>query len=173
MNVNYSLYLGLFIVCLAIRSGYEALKDLGKVNPRNKALFIVVFVAMTVLWISWFGMCPLDPWPLAVPGLVRWTGFALVVAGTLLAVGALTQLRGLENIEHLVTTGLFSRLRHPMYTGFFFWVIGWSTYHGALTSFLAGLFAIGNFLYWRGLEDRRLASHFGDIFRVYRKQTWF
>lgn len=118
-------------------------------------------------------MCPLDPSPVALPDLVRWTGFALVIIGTGLAVGALVQLRGLENIDRLITTGLFSRLRHPMYTGFLFWIVGWSTYHGALTSFLVGLVGIGNILYWRQLEEQRLESYYGEAYRAFRKQTWF
>lgn len=45
--------------------------------------------------------------------LLGLTALALV-----LAIGGLVQLRGLENIDHLVTTGLYSRIRHPMYVGF-------------------------------------------------------
>ncbi len=36
------------------------------------------------------------------------------------------QLKGLENINHLVTTGLFSKIRHPMYDGFILWILGWA-----------------------------------------------
>jgi protein-S-isoprenylcysteine O-methyltransferase Ste14 len=173
MNASYFLFLGLFIACLVIRSSYEVLKKSGKVSPKSKPLFAGVFTAMCVLWTSWFGMCPVDPLPKALPDQVRWAGLALVLIGIALAVGALVQLRGLESIDRLITTGVFSRLRHPMYTGFLFWIIGWSTYHGALMSFLAGLVGIGNILYWRRLEERKLESEYGEIYRVYCKQTWF
>ena len=173
MEARFSLLFCLYVACLLIRSSYEVLKKSGRVNPRSKSLFAVVFTAMCVLWMSWFGMCPLDPSPVALPDLVRWTGFALVIIGTGLAVGALVQLRGLENIDRLITTGLFSRLRHPMYTGFLFWIVGWSTYHGALTSFFVGLVGIGNILYWRQLEEKRLESYYGAAYRTFRKQTWF
>ena len=173
MNTNFAAFLFLFLGCLLVRSTYEVLKKSGRVNPRNRLLFAVVFTAMCALWISWFGMCPLDPLPLPLPDPVRWIGFGIVVIGLGLAVGALLQLRGLENIDHLITTGLFSKLRHPMYTGFLSWIVGWSTYHGALASFLAGLLGIFNVLYWRRLEEQHLESQFGETYRVYRKQTWF
>ena len=173
MNSTYALFLGLFIVSLAVRTGYEVLKKSGKVNPESKPLFAGVFAAMCVLWISWFGMCPVDPLPVALPVQLRWTGFALFLVGIGLAIAALAQLKGVENIDHLVTTGLFSKLRHPMYVGFLSWIVGWSVYHGALASLLTGLAGIGSILYWRRLEEQNLEAKYGERYRVYRKQTWF
>ena len=173
MNANYSIFLGLYLACLLVRSSYEVLKKSGRVNPGNKGLFAVVFTAMCTLWLSWFAMCPSDPLPLVVPDPVRWTGLGIVIIGLGLAVEALVKLRGLENIDHLITTGIFSKLRHPMYTGFLSWIVGWSTYHGALVSFLVGLVGIGNILYWRRLEDMNLELQYGEIYSGYRKRTWF
>jgi protein-S-isoprenylcysteine O-methyltransferase Ste14 len=173
MNGSYFLFLSLFIASLVIRSSYEVLKKSGKVNPESKPLFAAVFTAMCLMWISWFGMCPLDPFPIALPDQVRWTGFVLVVVGSVLAVGGLVQLRGVENIDRLVTTGLFSKLRHPMYTGFLCWIVGWSTCQSALASAAVGLLGIGNILYWRRLEENALELSYGEIYRVYRERTWF
>ncbi len=95
-------------------------------------------------------------------------------AGPVFAVvGALAQLRGVENVDHLVTTGLFSRLRHPMYTGFILWILGWATFHGAAPSLLPGLLGIANVLYWRHLEELKLESTYGDAHRTYLRSTWF
>jgi protein-S-isoprenylcysteine O-methyltransferase Ste14 len=128
---------------------------------------------MCALWVSWFVLCPLDPYKVNLPGFVRWSGFALFAVGMILAIGALLQLRGLENIDHLVTTGLFTRLRHPMYTGFVLWILGWSTYYGAIVSLAVGLVGIANILYWRRLEDARLLAQYGDTYQQYRLTTWF
>lgn len=127
---------------------------------------------MTLMWVSWFGMCPLDPMPLALPPIIRWIGFGIFVAGLVLAIGALIQLRGVENIDRLVTTGLFTRLRHPMYLGFILWIFGWAIYHGALTSFWVGLVGISNIIYWRHLEEGHLEKSYGDKYREYRQRTW-
>jgi len=72
------------------------------------------------------------------PGIVRWIGFAIFLAGLGLSIEAVIQLKGLENINHLVTTGLFSKIRHPMYDGFILWILGWAIYHGAVISLLVG-----------------------------------
>jgi protein-S-isoprenylcysteine O-methyltransferase Ste14 len=173
LNADYSIFLSLYLACLLVRSSYEVLKKSGRVNPENKWLFPLVFTAMCTLWFSWFAMCPVDPLPLALPDAVRWAGLGIVIIGLGLAVAALVQLRGLENIDHLITTGIFSKLRHPMYTGFLSWIVGWSMYHGALVSFLVGLLGIGNILYWRMLEERKLELQYGETYRAYRNQTLF
>ena len=150
------------LVRLAIRTGYELLKKAGRVDPKSKVVFAVVFAAMCLMLLSWPFLGPLDPLLLSLPGIVRRVGLAGWVVGLDLAVGGLIQLKGLENIDHLVTSGLFSRLRHPMYTGFVPWILGWLIYHGGAANLAAGLICIANILYWRWLEEEKLASQFGE-----------
>ena len=173
MDSTFLLVAGLCLIGLAIRSGYELLKKAGKVDTKNTAIFAVVFVAMSLMLASWPVMCPLDPWRIAVPGVVRWLGLGMVTAAVALAVGALVQLRGLENIDHLVTTGLFSRIRHPMYTGFILFIAGWVVRHGAVASLVIGVVCVGNILYWRRLGEGALEAQYGEDYRSYRKGTWF
>jgi protein-S-isoprenylcysteine O-methyltransferase Ste14 len=170
---TYTILAIIFLVCLNIRTGYEMLKEKGKVNPESKLAFGIVFTAMMTLWGTWFALCPQDPYHFELPGVVQWIGFSLFVLGFVLAVGALIQLKALENVDHLVTTGLFARLRHPMYTGFMFWLIGWSTFHGGMASFAIGLLGIANILYWRRLEDARLEAKYGETYAEYRRRSWF
>jgi protein-S-isoprenylcysteine O-methyltransferase Ste14 len=173
MNTNYLVFLGLYLGSLIVRTCYELLKKAGKVNPKSTIVFAAIFAVMCLMWVSWFNMGPLDPWRLALPSIVRWIGLGVVIVGMGLAVGALVQLRGVENIDHLVTAGLFSKLRHPMYTGFIFWILGWAIFHGAVVSLVVGFVGIGNILYWRRLEDENLEEWYGESYREYRQRTWF
>ena len=173
MATDYIVVLILFLASLFARTGYELLKEKGKIRPENKLLFIITLVAMFVLWFSWFNLCPLDPWRMELPDTVRWIGFILFALGTLLFIGAFVQLRGLENIDHLVTTGLFAKMRHPMYVGFILWFVGWSVFNGAAASLAFGLVGCANILYWRRLEEARLQSHYGERYLQYRRNSWF
>jgi protein-S-isoprenylcysteine O-methyltransferase Ste14 len=173
MKPDYVVALIIFLTAFLIRTGYEILKKTGRINPKNTILFIFIFITMCLLLISCFYMCPHDPLLIALPGVIRWTGLAIIAIGLILAFGALIQLRGVENIDHLVTTGLFARLRHPMYMGFILWIFGWAIYNGAGASMLAGFIAVGNIMYWGHLEERHLAETYGDKYIEYRKQTWF
>jgi protein-S-isoprenylcysteine O-methyltransferase Ste14 len=162
-----------FVVCLAVRAVYELLKESRKLNTENKVVFVLIFSSMCALWVSWFTLCLADPLRIEVPTPVRWIGLAIVISGTILAVGALIQLRGVENIDHLVTGGLFRKLRHPMYLGFISWIVGWSIYHGAVAGLGVGALGIASILWWRRLEDGRLEVQFGDRYHQYRLTTWF
>jgi protein-S-isoprenylcysteine O-methyltransferase Ste14 len=173
MESSFVLLIVAFLACLFVRTGYELLKEAGKVNPESRLIFAIILTVMCALWASWFTLCPLDPSPVNMPDAVRWGGFVLFGLGMVLAVGALVHLRGVENINHLVTTGLFTNIRHPMYAGFVLWILGWSIYHGAMVSLAVGLIGIANILYWRRLEEVRLLARYGDTYRLYRLTTWF
>ncbi len=164
---------GLGLLGLTIRTGYEVGKRRGRVDLRNRGLFAVVFAAMCTMLLAWPHMCPHDPWRLVVPDVVRWIGHGLVGVALALALGGMIQLRGVENIDHLVTTGLFARIRHPMYAGFILWIVGWATTYGALVSLAVGAVCIGNILYWRHLEEDALEARYGEQYRGYRLGTWF
>jgi protein-S-isoprenylcysteine O-methyltransferase Ste14 len=118
-------------------------------------------------------MCAIDPYSMDLPDTIRTIGLILLLAGLALAFTALFQLRGVENIDHLVTTGLFSLIRHPMYTGFILWIVGWSVYHGAAISLVAGIVGIANIVFWGRLEEQRLRSLYGERYLQYRGQTLF
>ncbi len=173
MSRSFVVFVALFLVGLGIRAVYEQLKKAHRVDEANRPVFFVVVAGMTALWIGWFAMCPRDPVRMPPPDLLRWTGLLLVCLGCFLALGALAQLRGVENIDHLVTTGLFARLRHPMYTGFVLWIVGWATFHGAVVSLLPGLLVVVNVQHWRRLEEAKLEAAYGEAYRAYRQSTWF
>jgi methanethiol S-methyltransferase len=173
MLIVYLILVGVCLAALAIRTAYELNKKAGKVDPHNRLLFTVVFVAMILMLLSWPLLSPLDPLHLSLPAIVRWLGLAALFVGLALTVGGLLQLRGVENIDHLVTGGVYSRLRHPMYTGFMLWIVGWVLFHGAAASLAVGLVCIANILYWQRWEENKLAAQFGEAYRRYRKATWF
>jgi protein-S-isoprenylcysteine O-methyltransferase Ste14 len=170
---SFLLLVVLYLAALSVRTSYELLKKAGRVDPRNQSLFILILLDMVVLWASWFTACSMDPVRLVLPAFVRLAGLAVLVVGLMLAVGALIQLGGVENIDHLVTTGCFRGVRHPMYLGFVLWILGWVVFHGAVVGFTLGLAGIANILVWRHLEERHLEARYGDAYRAYKARTWF
>ena len=173
MHTNYFTFLGLCLIGLAVRASYELLKKTGKVNQKSNTVIAIVFAAMFLLLSSWCFMCPLDPWLIGLPFIVKLSGLGMLIIGLGIALGGIIHLRGVENIDHLVTSGLFSRIRHPMYTGFILWILGWVTYYGAGVSLIVGLVCIGNILYWRQIEETSLLSAYGETYLGYRMRTWF
>jgi protein-S-isoprenylcysteine O-methyltransferase Ste14 len=173
MTPSFLVFGGLHLTGLLARDAYELLKKAGRLDTEDARVFVAVFAAMVALWVGWFGMAVTDPKRLAVPAALLRTGLGLVGAGIAVAVGGVVQLRGLENIDHLVTTGLYSRIRHPMYCGFILWILGWGISQGALASLAVGLLDLVSILWWRHLEDGDLESRYGKAYSEYRTTTWF
>jgi len=169
----YFILVVVFLLGLLIRFIYERLRLTDRIDTRNKLIFSLIFTTMMLIWASWFVMSPLDPWRFDLPGVIRWLGMAAFILGLILAFGALFKLKGVENIEFLATTGVFSRIRHPMYLGFVLWILGWALYNGAIFSLIPGIIGIANILYWRSLEDAEMKARYGKTYTTYSNRTWF
>jgi hypothetical protein len=68
MHFEYAVLAGLCLLGLGTRTAYELLKDAGRVDPRSKAVFTIVFAGMGALLASWPFLCPLDPLRVTLPG---------------------------------------------------------------------------------------------------------
>ncbi len=117
-------------------------------------------------------MCDEDTTKLHLPEVIKVGGFILSSSGLLLFIIPLLQLKGLENIDMLVTRGVYSFVRHPMYLGFIFWVIGYPLAKDAGLSLLSALIWVPNILCWRYLEEKELLMRFKD-YKSYKKRTFF
>jgi protein-S-isoprenylcysteine O-methyltransferase Ste14 len=164
---------GVFLAGLVGRALYEILKLRRRVDHRSRLVFALVFVDMAAMFASWFALGVADPSSLGLPVPARWAGFGRTAAGGLLFLGALAQLRALENTTVLVTTGLFARLRHPIYAGFVLWFVGWPIAQDAAVGLALAVPGVASVIFWRHTEEQNLVAQFGDAYVEYRKRTWF
>jgi protein-S-isoprenylcysteine O-methyltransferase Ste14 len=156
----------------AIRSVYEILKHKKILKP-GKLSFVIMFANMMVLWITWVLLCNNDLYKIIQPAVIRYTGLIISIIGGVLFLTALLTIKTLENYEgDLINTGIYSRIRHPMYLGFLCWLLGFPMFFGAYFSGLLGLLFIMNILFWRSLEEKELTQRFPG-YTEYKRSTWF
>jgi protein-S-isoprenylcysteine O-methyltransferase Ste14 len=114
------LFFVLVIVCAVthiIRSIYEILKH-KKVLEASKLSFVTMFINMLILWSSWVFLCSLDIYKITIPVIIRYLGLALWCLGIITFIMGLFTIKTLESYEgDLITTGIYSKIRHPMYLG--------------------------------------------------------
>jgi protein-S-isoprenylcysteine O-methyltransferase Ste14 len=128
---------------------------------------------MALLWVSWFALCSLDEFKIILPGIIRYIGLLIVIIGLIFFLTALFTIKTLENYEgDLITKGIYSKIRHPMYLGFIFWYIGMPLFFGAYFSFILSIIFIGNILFWRHLEEIDLVKRF-SVYNNYKSKTLF
>lgn len=169
----FAALVGIFAASLAFRTFHEALLTRLGLDPRGRGAFAIVFTVMCAMWASWSNLCVLDPWPVRLPGIVRWAGLAANTSGWILFLGAVVQLRAFDNTTRLVTNGFFGIVRHPMYTGFLLWLVGWPLWNGTPASLAVGLAASVVVLRWRSVEEDRMEATYGEAWRAYKAATPF
>ncbi|OGI15338.1 hypothetical protein A3K63_05470 [Candidatus Micrarchaeota archaeon RBG_16_49_10] len=75
--------------------------------------------------------------------------------------------------KKLVTEGIYSKIRHPMYTGASIMLLGISIFLASIPLCLVALLAVMIFAYRARLEEKALRKKFRDKYLRYRRKTWF
>jgi protein-S-isoprenylcysteine O-methyltransferase Ste14 len=168
-------WLFLVVICFAthiIRSTYGILKHKKLLIP-GKLSFAVIFTNMLVLWISWVLLCRYDYHRIELPLILNITGGILSVLGVIMFLTALFTIKTLESYEgDLITTGIYAKIRHPMYLGFIFWLAGFPMLFGAIFSYIFSIIFFCNIMFWRHLEETELIERFPG-YVDYRRKTIF
>jgi protein-S-isoprenylcysteine O-methyltransferase Ste14 len=134
---------------------------------------LIAFLLMYFLGASW-----IDAFAFHLPDWLRWAGFGLgilsVAFWTWTQVVLDTQWSAqlqLRREHHLVTTGPYARIRHPLYTA----MCGWAIALALLTAnwilvIVAGL-SIAGTLARVPKEEQMMLEAFGDKYREYMRRT--
>ena len=165
----------LVVFCIAtniVRLIYEILKHKKLLLP-NKISFLVILFNMLLLWSSWFLLCSSDPFIISLPRIINYFGLLLVIIGVVLFLTALFTIKSLETyVGDLITAGIYSVIRHPMYLAFIFWLLGLPIYFEGLYSLILAVLFIINVLFWKHLEEIELIKRFAG-YVDYKKHTLF
>lgn len=173
MKNDFVVFFTVCLICHLFRATYEVLKNNDRLPPCKKTVFWFMACNMAILWLSWFMMCE-SPQP-QLPGCVymQYTGLVIFISGLILCILPVIKMRGVEGYRgELIQTGIFSKLRHPMYLGFICWIVGYSIYMKAGWSLLSGLIFIPGILFMRHMEEKRLMKRY-DGYAEYKKKTFF
>ena len=167
----FYIFFGVCFICFSIRTSYCVLSNRGSELAENKRLITMLFVTMFFLWFSWFWMAFNEPNTMNLPPWARYTGLAFFIIGFFLFIFSHVKIRGQET-EKLVTTGIYSKIRHPMYLGFIIWILGFPVFTNAPFTLASAIIWIPQILYWRNSEERQLERKHKE-YPEYKKQTWF
>jgi protein-S-isoprenylcysteine O-methyltransferase Ste14 len=119
-------------------------------------------------------------WAALWPGrwnVQRMLGTGLLVLGTVFVLLARMQLGGsfsiLPRAKKLVTRGLYSRIRNPIYTFGTVAIAGMLLILQIPKLWILLVVLVAIQIFRAGREARVLEARFGDEYLAYRKQTWF
>ena len=165
------------------RSGGRLLPDEQAAQREGGRGFIVLrmvlfFALLTFLVMYFLGAAWIDAFSFPLPGGLRWAGFALGVISVIfwtwtqmhLDTQWSAQLQ-LKKSHHMVTTGPYAHVRHPLYLG----MIGWAAAVSLLTAswiFVAVCaLSIAGVLGRIPKEEQMMIEAFGDEYKAYMQRT--
>ncbi len=135
-------------------------------------LSVLSAVPFTVIWLSARRETPLllhlEGWVALLAVLLKLAGAAIIIAGVV-QTGAAEFLGLKPERKRLVTSGLYARVRHPMYLGalLFLWATPVLYALDLLLCILATLYLI----FGMYVEERRLLAGFGSAYESYRSRV--
>lgn len=130
-------------------------------------LILIVIAALVFAW-NERGL----PW--TTPRII---GLAIAIPSLLLLCLARIELGNAFSLQakasRLVTTGLYSRIRNPIYVFGAFTIVGIVIWTSRPWLFLVFAVLIPLQVYRARKEARVMEATFGEAYREYRKRTWF
>jgi protein-S-isoprenylcysteine O-methyltransferase Ste14 len=167
------------------RAGERLLPDQEAVEREGRGAFAVRVVGF-LLVMAWLVLYALNPsWMQALaiplPGGLRWAGFGLGLAS--LALWTWTQAAlgkewspqlQLREEHHLVTTGPYAWVRHPLYTAMYGWAAGVALLTANWVFVALAALSIVGLVVRIPREEEMMIGEFGEAYRAYMQRTeWF
>jgi protein-S-isoprenylcysteine O-methyltransferase Ste14 len=168
------------VVRLRVRHGAWGLTGLSRRDPLERGIVVAMalLIAATLVWGGLYGALgprALGVW--AAPDAVSWAGWTLAAAGFLLVIAAQAQMGASWRIgidaqpTRLVTDGVFTWVRNPIFTGMIVAAGGvalvspspWTLAGAALTTLAIALQV--------RLEERHLLAQHGVVYRAYAQRV--
>jgi protein-S-isoprenylcysteine O-methyltransferase Ste14 len=172
MDIWFLTASGIWIVTSLVRNVYEALKFKKPELRENKNIFRFLMFIMFFMWASWVFMSFSDPVKIGAATWLKYFGLATFVAGLLLFVLSEMTKGGVTEKGFLVTKGIYSKIRHPMYFGQMLMAIGIPLFGQGLVTLCLSIIWIAQLLFWKVLEEKELLAKYPE-YEAYKKRTWF
>jgi protein-S-isoprenylcysteine O-methyltransferase Ste14 len=171
MHIWFLIALGIWIVT-SLAHLYVGLKFQKSGLIENKKISVLLTFVMFFMWASWFFMAFSDPVRSPFVAWLKYLGLAAFGVGVLIFVLAETTKGGVTDKGGLITTGIYSKIRHPMYLGQILMAVGTPLFTQGFVTLCLSIVWIAQILFWKVLEERELLEKYPE-YKNYTKRTWF
>ncbi len=135
----------------------------------NVSTHIIVFTG----YMAFGYMISLDPFKINISIILRIIGFIIGLTGIIIGAIATINKKGYSEMDFLIESGLYSRLRNPMYLGIIFIHIGAPLFFESIITLMSALIWIPMIILWKFWEEKFLERKFGEQYIKYKKRTLF
>lgn len=165
---------------------YTYSKDRGaqKINKRDKGTkWLLIINFYVCIYLSFF-MVGHNGWDYILntklPAMVIYPGVGFMLAGIIIRLWAVLTLKRSFTLsvqtskeQHLITAGIYAKIRNPAYTGSICSLIGTALgLRGVIALAIVIIFSIVSYTARIFVEEEALRKHFGKEFTDYEKRTY-
>jgi protein-S-isoprenylcysteine O-methyltransferase Ste14 len=120
-------------------------------------------------YLAWIIMLFSDPIRFNVPVYMRIIGIIIGTIGLYLMLESMRE-RKASNMEDLITKGVYSLFRHPMYVGMTLIMTCYPLVAGSLLTLLSAIIWISQMIIWTYWEEKELMDKYGRKYLSYKKK---
>jgi protein-S-isoprenylcysteine O-methyltransferase Ste14 len=173
MDINFIIA---FLICLfgyIIHTIAHFLEHKGN-SKLSRISEIILTIIIFIGYVGWGFMISLDPIKVDLSDyLVKPAGILVGLIGVALFVLSTKAKKGFYELDHLVTKGIYSKIRNPMYLGIILIHIGFPLAAKSLLTLISAIIWIPLILMWKYWEEKDLEKKFGEKYISYKKKTFF
>lgn len=172
--MNTCFLIALFVWTLTIlANNVLGLKYSREPNTEMKKTISFLFaLIMFFMWASWGFMAFSDPVKINLWAGIQYFGFVMFVMGVVFFVLSAKTKSGVTDKGPLVTKGIYSKIRHPMYLGQLLMAVGLPVFAEGLVTLCLSIVWIAQLIFWKLLEEKQLLEKYPE-YQNYKKRTWF
>ncbi len=140
---------------------------------RSKFFNVLTHVIVFAGYLAFGFMVFSDPIKFDTSIFLRIIGIIIGLSGIVIGAIATIEKKGYSEPDYLIKSGIYSKLRNPMYLGIIFIHIGIPLFFESMITLLSALIWIPMIILWKHWEEKHLEIRFGEQYVSYKKSTWF
>lgn len=172
-----SQFLIAFIICLAgyiFHTVIHFFEYKGYEFAKSKTLQTMLTIIIFIGYFGWGFMIFLDPLRMNISNYIAIPlGLLIGLTGLVMFILSAKAKKGFYELDHLVTRGIYSKIRNPMYLGIILIHIGFPIAAKSLLTLISAIIWIPLILIWKYMEEQDLEKEFGKEYSEYKRRTWF
>lgn len=174
MSLKFLVAFAVCFACYVFHSVMHLLERKGHQFAESKVSHVIVPILTFAGYFAWGLMISWDPVRIGPASYVALPlGLIMGITGIVLLVAGMVAKKGFGEVDHLVTTGIYSRIRHPIYVGLILVHIGFPLAVRSLVTLVSAAIWTPLIALWMHWEEQSLERRFGREYVEYKRITLF